>query len=410
MSGMQDDHTMPPESDDFRPIWIAFIWPALPFEFFKKNNDALTRAELVADQERQIEGEDSEIVKAIDKAKAKAEAEDDNVDDDNDFLSSLRQLVQKSRVDDEDEEDDDDNVISKARTLADEEAEEDLPEADRGLAASVKNIMRPVEHLVFGRLQARGQRTGAIMGQVLGKIMKATEGKVKVCLMANSLGAHVLCGVLNNPKHLPHKIHTAFFVQSAISKDYFEGRGKYAGILKHIAGPLVCTYSERDLMLKNVFGPFHGKAVGFHGTSSGEHMKMKPLASLSDDPYALACGEWSNVDGTEYVDCFSNCFLCCLFVTGRFLTYSCLLFFCLFADSSMKVTQSLAGMAISKKTKLLACIGLLSQPWLTKLVMSINLLELILLLVLEVKSYGLVNKQALLLETNLMATVVEHRI
>lgn len=45
--GMQNDAAMTAEDDEsFKPIWVALIWPAVPYGLFQET-DALTRTELL---------------------------------------------------------------------------------------------------------------------------------------------------------------------------------------------------------------------------------------------------------------------------------------------------------------------------------------------------------------------------
>ncbi|CDF40325.1 hypothetical protein CHC_T00010118001 [Chondrus crispus] len=126
--------------------------------------------------------------------------------------------------------------------------------------------------------------------------------KTKVCLMANSLGAHVLAGILNKPQTLPHKIHTVFFVQGAITREVFADTKKFCAINNNVAGPIICTHSERDLLLKNMFGVFYGSAIGLSGVERGHSILMKGLRQAGEEPYRFACGEWTSVNGTQFID------------------------------------------------------------------------------------------------------------
>lgn len=290
---MQDDKAMPEPSHDFKPIFVAFIWPALPIEF-GRTDDALTKAQLLANSERE-QGEDSEIARACDAAERAIHNEDP---DDDDLKHAMRSLVLESRDDDDDDDDDPDTVVEREREVARQQGSEDEIQS-RGINNIFTTVMRPFETFVFGRLMKRGQRVGEVMGSVLGKLMKATEDRKKVCMMANSLGAHVLCGLLNRPHQLPYKIHTVFFVQGAITKEWFHPGAKYGHVHEVVAGPVVCSYSERDLILRNMFGWFHGIAIGFAGTPIGQMIRMKHLHEVVDEPYSLDCGAWNNVDGTE---------------------------------------------------------------------------------------------------------------
>ncbi|PXF40629.1 hypothetical protein BWQ96_09660 [Gracilariopsis chorda] len=218
--------------------------------------------------------------------------------DDDDLKQAMRSLVVESRVDDNDDEEDPDTVVEREQEVSRQQGSQEVVE-NRGLNNIFTTVMRPFETVVFGRLMKRGQRVGHVMGSVLGKLMKATEDRRKVCVMANSLGAQVLCGLLNRPHQLPYKIHTIFFVQGAIAKDWFHPGAKYGYVHEVVAGPVLCTYSQRDLLLRNIFGWFHGIAIGFDGTPIGQMIRMKHLHEVADDPYGFGCEAWNNVDGTE---------------------------------------------------------------------------------------------------------------
>ncbi|KAI0562369.1 hypothetical protein FGB62_61g193 [Gracilaria domingensis] len=296
IGGMQDDRAMPGESDSFKPIFVAFIWPAVPHGF-GQTDDALTKAELLVNNERE-NGQDSEIAHACEAAKRAIDNEDP---EDDDLKQSMRALVAQSRDDDDDDDDDPENVVEREREIA-REAEYEVTSGGWAQIGDVfKVVMRPVETFVFGRLMKRGQRVGQIMGAVIGKLMKASESRKKVSLMANSLGAHVLVGLMGKPNTLPYKLHTVFFVQGAIARDYFEEGGKFSHVKEVVAGPVMVSYSEHDRMLQNIFGWFHGVAIGFSGTPVGPQIRMKGIDSLWDDPYSFECGEWNNIDGSEYV-------------------------------------------------------------------------------------------------------------
>lgn len=294
MGGMQNDAAMP-EGDHFQPIFVAFIWPALPIEFVR-TDDALTRAELLAAAETDATGEETDIAKAALAAKRAIENEDP---DDEDLANQLKVLADDSRNDSD--SDDDEDWDSKVHRLKDEAIVQTT--GFFGAMSNVaKAVLSPFEHFAFGRFMSRGQRTGKVMEKVLGKLMVANgDVKTKVCLMANSLGAHVLASILNKPQTLPHKIHTVFFVQGAITSELFQDTKKFCTIDSNVAGPIVCTHSDRDLLLKNIFGMFHGLAIGLGGVERGHSILMKGLGQAAEEPYRFACGEWTNVNGTEYV-------------------------------------------------------------------------------------------------------------
>lgn len=294
IGGMQNDTAMPTEN--FNPIFIAFIWPAVPLEF-GRTPDALTRLELLKQNEKELAGEDSDIVKAAEAAQTAIEEEDDEKED---LVNEFKTLAANTKDDDDYDDEDPDSKVARVR----EEAKSGgfigfLGDTCSGVAA---NILNPFQNLVFGRLMKRGNRTGKVMEKVLGKIMRAKEGpRVKLCLMANSLGAHVLAGILNNPPTLPYKVHTVFFVQGAITRDLFEEGGKFAACKESVAGPIVCSHSQRDLMLKNIYAFFHGEAIGLGGVEPGAKLMMKSLDEVNESPYEFTTGEWNSVDGTAYV-------------------------------------------------------------------------------------------------------------
>ena len=125
---------------------------------------------------------------------------------------------------------------------------------------------------------------------------------VKYCLMANSLGAHVVSGALISPSILPYKLHCAFIVQGAASSEWFGSGGKYESIRENVAGPVVCTVSMKDHLLRNVFRPFHGEAVGNRGFPVANQMDMVPMSEHSCGIYEWKCGDWNNVEGTQFID------------------------------------------------------------------------------------------------------------
>lgn len=306
MGGMQNDCAMPTEEDGFKPMFVAFIWPAVPYSFMQ-SDDALTRAQLLADNEReQMDGEDTAIAKAADAARKAME--EDNPDDE-ELNESLKVLVDEAHEDDDDEDDDEEaNLYREGGTDEVVNRAKDTPtgNAIETVLTVFRPVMRPFENLMFGRLMKRGQRVGHVMGAVLGKLMRAAEersGQVKVSMMANSLGAHVLAGAMKKaPEEMPYKLHTVFFVQGAITREWFgEGR-KYGAVANNCAGPVACSYSSRDLMLKNIYGPFHGTAIGFEGSGVGKALDMKSLELLNDEPYEFDCCAWNDVNCSEYID------------------------------------------------------------------------------------------------------------
>lgn len=298
IAGMQNDAAMP-TGDDFHPIFVCFIWPALPIQLVQ-TDDARTKAELLYENEmRSGTGEETDISMAAMAAKKALDNEDP---DDDDYKEALKTLAADAA--DTDDEEEPDHIVERAK--ANVKKNELIPRdpEDRGLIGDVlsifKGILRPLETLAFGRLMKRGKKTGAVMGAVIAKLMSATEDRKRVCLMANSLGAHVLVGVMQSD--LPYKLHTVFFVQAAIAEDVFDEDGKFASACESVAGPVLCTHSQKDNLLLNVFGPFHGTALGFVGFPKGEDQKMKSIPAVLEEGYEFVHSFWNSIDGTEYID------------------------------------------------------------------------------------------------------------
>lgn len=303
MRGMQNDRAMPTPEEGFNPIFIAFIWPALPLEF-TSSQDALTRTELLAQFENEHPATDAstDIAQA---AEAAAQALEVNDPDHPQLNNGLHRLAEASK----DEIGPDEHVeqmINRLKTEAAEGVEEEKDDDGNIIVGGVTNILRaimgPFETLVFSRLMRRGQATGEVMGRLIGKFMRASTGHLKVCLMANSLGVHVLCGVLNNPDNLPYKLHTVFHVQGAIRSDLFSPSERFGSLHHNVAGPVVCTFSEHDRLLRIMFGLFHGPAVGLGGSPVGRKIVVKGLDELANTPYEFLCGHWNNVDCSKYID------------------------------------------------------------------------------------------------------------
>lgn len=294
---MQNDSEMPAE-DDFNPVWIAFIWPAVPTAA-ANCDDALTRAELIIQNEANRTKSGTSDIKEAAEAAKKA-MEDENPDDEE--LRTKLAAVSEHMVDDDD--DDDDEVVAAIKNGDTDIAIERAKESPAGPiiegAISVfKPIMRPLETLIFGRLMKRGRDCGKCMGSVLHKLMTVSENRPKVTMMANSLGAHVLVGAMKQAPTFPYKVHAVFFVQGAINRFWFGTGGRYNQLTDFVAGPVVATFSERDYLLKNVFGPFHGDALGFEGFSNSEPIDMKSLDELQESPYEFSGGQYHSINGSK---------------------------------------------------------------------------------------------------------------
>lgn len=298
IGGMQNDRAMPTD-ENFKPIFVAFIWQAVAHSFFNPE-DAKTRAVLLGEEEKKQAGGETDISRA---AEAAAAAMDEENPDKEELINEFKNLAANSHLDDDDDDDEDDDAkVERVRAEGRVQREEEDDLGDKLLDIGL-SIVNPLQNLVFGRLMGRGQKTGKVMGRVLAKLMEANEGvQTKVCLMANSLGAHVLSGILKDADYLPHKIHSVFYVQGAISDNMFTPGAKFEKIKDNVAGPVVCTYSDKDNILRNFFGLFHGKAIGLVGVPVGERIEMKGLDEYEADPYVLSCGQWNSVDGSRYID------------------------------------------------------------------------------------------------------------
>lgn len=299
MGGMQNDSAMP--QDGFNPIWVAFIWPAVPYDFFNEA-DALTRAELLINSEESNNTSgDSDILDAAKAAKVAIENENP---DDEEFAHRVHTLAEHSLDDDADDDVDGNDVDSKVGRAKETPASEIV----EGVVSTFSAVLRPLQNLAFGRLMKRGRICGKDMGKIIGKFMNAAylskdEGpykRPKVSFMSNSLGAHCIVGALSVSKEeMPYKMHTVYFIQGAISTDWFSLDSRYQDYAKKVAGATVATFSSRDFLLKNVFTTFHGDALGYEGFRDGNNMAMKALDVLETEPYELGDGEFTSVDSSE---------------------------------------------------------------------------------------------------------------
>lgn len=296
MAGMQDDPTMP-KGPDFKPLFVAFTWQALPLKFLQ-TKDALERAELLGPAMAECNMEQD--AEACEAATACASAARGAAPPE--LQERLRTLAAGSHtgLDADDTTAEADAIVSRAVAATAVPAGDIAETEDRTfqLPDCVANLLDPVQRLLFGRLIERGVATGHVLRGVMAKLMKAR--RAKYCLMANSLGAHVLAGALNERGDMPFRAHTVYFVQGACNRDWFSDRGRYKGVASQVAGPIVCTTSERDTMLSIVFEPFHGTAVGNDGFPEGCRMDMCSRDAAA--PYEWGCGQWNTVDGTKFID------------------------------------------------------------------------------------------------------------
>lgn len=300
IGGMQNDKAMPTE--DFNPLFVTFIWPSMP-NSLADQEDARTRMELVIQNETNNGHAESDIVKAA--AAAKKAIENENADDE-ELVGALKVMAQKTKedkqeADSEDDSDDEPDVkVEKVREEAKNGVFKVIGGAALGLTLNVASrVLSPFEFILFGRLISRGNRVGKVMETVLAKFMKAKEEPLKVCMMANSLGAHVLAGCLRKPKNMPYKIHTVFFVQGAVETNKFADGGKFSSCKDSCAGPILSSYSNKDRTLRYMFDFFRDTPLGWDGFPGGQKVEMKSLEEYAEVPYQLKNQEWNSVNGSR---------------------------------------------------------------------------------------------------------------
>lgn len=230
--------------------------------------------------------------------------------DDDAMMSKLRDLAAHARDTGDDGDDGEQGTAAAAAAAAEEEVTvlRDrgtdfgwLGEAVVGVAA---RVLGPLEYLVFRRVAKRAERVGAVLGAVVGKLMRAQEGeRMRVCASGNSIAAHVLGSMAVAEKGgLAYKLHTVFYVQAAVERALFEDGGRFEGCRATVAGPVVCSYSRKDRVLGWMFEVFYDEAVGYFGFAGGERLVMKGLEEKDREPYVFANGDWNSVDGTEFID------------------------------------------------------------------------------------------------------------
>lgn len=288
-------------TEDFFPIFVAFIWPAVPQDFIKET-DALTRTQLLIKSEEENSANNIDILEAATAAQTAIEQDDPEEEEFKQKLTTLAEnAVDIDDAENDEEEDGDANAVKagEPEAVVQRARETEASSIIEGALQTFKGVLRPFENLVFGRLMKRGRQCGTYMGLVLGKLMKSAEGQPKVCMMANSLGAHVLVGVLSNAHKMPYKIHTVFFVQGAISRYWFAPGRRYGMLPERVAGPFVATFSDLDFMLKNIFSPFHGDALGYEGFAVGSVIDMKSLEEIDENPYDFEYGSCCSINGSK---------------------------------------------------------------------------------------------------------------
>lgn len=313
IGGMQDDEAMPSGNDEenpFKPCFVAFTWPGVPFEFFKAK-DALTRTELLVESEEEVSASGETDISRAARA-ARAAIENETFENDENLQRELRQLAENTvgedqptneeRADDEDTREDESSasMLKRAKTTP-------LTDVVEGVFSQFSPVLRPLENMAFSRLMKRARASGLIIGRIVARIMASglhgPTPQRKVCtFMANSLGAQVLVGVLDVTDEMPYKPHAFFFVQGAVSRSWFATGRRYEAHAKKVAGPVVCTYSDRDFLLKNIFGPFHGDAVGFEGFPEGHFLEIKSLEELAEEPYHFENGSFNSVNCSRFIN------------------------------------------------------------------------------------------------------------
>lgn len=298
MAGMQDDRSVP-NDEAYKPLYIALTWESVPFTFLREK-DALTRAEILgADAELQKNDPISANAMAATARVARGAPVDE-------LKKPVYELAIAQNAPDPDVVVD--NCVSRCAAPAEEAKPEHVETAPEEPAAKavgwlpriLRGFLEPIEHLVFGRLIARGTATGSVLHGILAKLMSAR--RAKFCLMGNSLGVHVLCGALRARGGLPFKAHTVFLVQGAVEQDWFAKKDKYADMLEQVAGPVVCTTSDKDTVLSILFESLNDFSLGRKGFPDGRRMKMREREALRDEPYEWELGRWNTIDGSEFID------------------------------------------------------------------------------------------------------------
>lgn len=296
IGGMQNDTEMP--SDDFKPMWVCIVWPSLPYGA-ATSDDALTRMELIAQNEDRYNR-----AQTTDIQEAAAAAADAIKSEDADGEVLQRKMVSLTANIVDEDVDYEDQIYSAVIDGNPEAAVERAKESwaaplISGVLGIFKPILHPVETLVFGRLMKRGRTCGTHIVPMLKNWMTAASNRPKVTMMANSLGSHVLVGILKQADDLPYKIHATFFVQGAIDRALFGGFGRLKHLAGKVAGPTVATFSTRDYLLKNIFAPFHGDALGFKGFPDCTPIPMKSLSEVESDPYLFERSKFCSIDGSK---------------------------------------------------------------------------------------------------------------
>lgn len=308
MAGMQDDRSVP-KDPAYTPVYVAVTWESMPNSFFSAK-DALTRAEILGADLLKTDPVAAKAVTAVAHVARGAPAEE--------LKQPLYELCVEENVADPDEmvQTALSKSVATATTAAQEETQSTVGEASvtsrevnpgaLGIPGAgwvpgiLRGIVEPIEHLVFGRLIGRGTSTGTVLHGVLAKLMKAR--RAKYCLVGNSLGAHVLCGALSARGGLPFKTHTVFFAQGAVESTWFNVDGRYAAVREQVAGPVVCTTSDKDTILSILFESVNDFALGRKGFPTGTRTKMRAKEKLKDEPYLWANGDWNIVYGSQYID------------------------------------------------------------------------------------------------------------
>lgn len=293
ISKLQQSPSMPASSSSFRPLFLAFIWPSLPSDFATAPT-ARSRAQLIAQNERENGGAGGDVERAAEVVSAGKEG--DEVDE---ALSGMAIEAEEEEVQEEGDTGWG-NLINEVRRKA---KEGEMGMFSRGIMEVGREVLSPFEYVLFGRLIARGNRVGKAMRDTMAKLMKANGGRGKVSLMANSLGAHVLAGALNGKGQWPYKVHTVFFVQGAIERGKMRNGGKFEQVKGCVAGPVVASFSEKDRTLKWMFDLFRDDPVGVYGFREGNTLQMKGMGELTEgNKYDWKVGEWNSVDGVEFIN------------------------------------------------------------------------------------------------------------
>lgn len=299
MAGMQNDAAMPRDDENFRPLFVGFVWPGVPFKKLQRLIGAASAAlsENCADADDPCACDDS----APDDPAPDEDAAEEGVSS-ADASSSAATATAAPHLGDGYSDSGSDDASHGDDAQQSDVGENPLGCALNDVFSALREELQPVEHAVFGRLIARARAVGTGWAVILGKLLRAAQppSRPRLSLMANSLGVHVVLGALHAARQqLPYRPAAALLVAGAVQRKEFASGGGDARLCDNLAGPLVATFSRKDYLLRNVFGPFHGCAVGYAGFGVGDEMIMRAVEDIGE--YEFGAGRLVSVDGTEYI-------------------------------------------------------------------------------------------------------------